>query len=194
MSFQLIGAGSDLSGTQTQMNKNILELQNNERTTIFKDDTGTRRVLMGKGPNGFYGLKVSKDTFDVYDAADEDLVFNSGQNVFKIVQSGTTETPGISLNTGGAFYGADSNTTTVTHNLGYIPAAMVYIDNGTYYEPVSGGLDWSQVGAAAFFLLGYGFTVNDTSLRIYTRCFGYNTNQTEPGYTVKYYLLQETAN
>jgi hypothetical protein len=77
MSFKNIGGGSSLEGIVNDINQNIFELKNREVTQIFKDDTGARRVLLGKGADGFYGIKVSKANKDVYDVSDDDLLFSS---------------------------------------------------------------------------------------------------------------------
>lgn len=77
---------SDSSGAQVtnQINGVARDLQALQTTQIFKDDTGTRRVLLGKGADGFYGLKVSETGTDVYVAGNDELIFNSDQNMFKI--------------------------------------------------------------------------------------------------------------
>lgn len=98
MGFKLLGGGSDLQTVVNDVNQNILELKNREVTEFFKDDTGTRRVLFGKGANGFYGLKVSPANVDVFTATDDQLIFNSAQNVFKIVATGTVVFPDTAAN------------------------------------------------------------------------------------------------
>jgi hypothetical protein len=85
MAIKLIPATNDLNSIVTQINTNLLDLKNNEVTTVIKDDTGTRRVLLGKGADGFYGIKVSKVGNDVYSAADDDLIFSSSFNNESIV-------------------------------------------------------------------------------------------------------------
>lgn len=60
-------------------NTAIGELNNRDSVLIFKDDVGTRRVLLGKG-NDFYGIKVSKTGSDVYSATDDELLFSSSFN------------------------------------------------------------------------------------------------------------------
>lgn len=92
---------SDSSGAQvtSQINGVARDVQSMQTTQIFKDDTGTRRVLLGKGLNGFYGLKVSKTGEDVYEATDSQLIFNSNQNMFKIA---TTVTGTYTITSGDA--------------------------------------------------------------------------------------------
>lgn len=184
MSFKLLGGGSNLDSIVSDVNQNISELKNRETTEIFKDDTGTRRVLLGKGQDGFYGLKVSQEGQDVYSAADDELIFNSNQNVFKIVATDTSS----------VFYPASSGQaqTVIPHNLGYAPMAQVY-----YYE---GGTNYfntpfpvfSPAGLAIFYLDYY---VNETNLVV--RVTKYNvagsTYASDSTINFRYYLLQETA-
>lgn len=197
MSFQLIGAGSDLSSTQTQVNKNILELKNNEVTTFFKDDTGTRRVLMGKGASGFYGLKVSQSGVDVYSAGDDELVFNSDNNVFKIVESGTTSITTPSITNSAVGYYTDQTTVTISHSLGFTPAVIAFT-----------GLTGNNIPLPAYGVISYDATaknsdyiytsVSSTEVRIIGKAeqmIFTAGSETAGGntYNIRYYLLQETA-
>ena len=65
-----------ISGTNNIVN----EVNNRDSVMVFKDDAGTRRVLIGKGSDGFYGMKVSKVGSDVYSSADSELLFSSNFN------------------------------------------------------------------------------------------------------------------
>ena len=47
------------------INENFDLLENINRTQIIKDDTGTPRILIGRLPDGTYGLVVSKPGTDV---------------------------------------------------------------------------------------------------------------------------------
>lgn len=80
----------------------------------------TKRVLIGKFPDGGYGLRVSKAGYDVTSnpVNNEQLVFNSDwADVLGIYQTGT-----LSVSAGG--------TATAAHNLGYIPFASAMINIG----------------------------------------------------------------
>ena len=199
MSFQLIGAGSDLTSTQTQINKTILELQNKERTEIFKDDSGTRRVLLGKGDNNFYGLKVSQEGKDVFSAPDEELVFNSNNNVFKVVQTGQVSITSKVVNGTAVGFYFDNTSVTIDHNLGFIPACMAFRTyDSTRYIPVPGyGLTQKDSSCKSWDWIYTDIT--DTQLTIYalTEMMIFVAGAEQQGgstYQIKYYLLQETAN
>lgn len=197
MSFQLIGAGSDLSSTQTQVNKNILELKNNETTTIFKDDTGTRRVLLGKGADGFYGVKVSPEGTDVYTAGDDDLVFNSNQNVFKIVATNTyVPTWTISITTAANQWNTGGEDVSIPHGLSYIPAIIGYVVYNDEYYPMP-YTSQDAAGGTSVVMQNIKISVDATNVIISHSAMALNF----PGgvafgipTSIKYYLLQETAN
>lgn len=185
----LIGGGSSLETVVSDMNKNLLEIKGSETTQIFKDETGTRRVLLGKGADGFYGLKVSQPNFDVFTAEDDELIFNSGQNVFKIVKVGTFT---MSKDASDNYNVTDADVDpSLYHNLGFAPGIVAFWYFDPYYFPdpffqvnrTSGALD-----------LHLRASVDDT------RVIGEIVAPTDgtdyagaASYTCKYYLLQETA-
>lgn len=132
MAFDFIGGdSSNLGSVINKINQNIGELKTQDVTKIFKDDTGVRRVLLGKGKNGFYGLKVSQEGIDVYDASDDDLVFNSSQNVFKIVGEATLTTGTVAGTATAGQVSLTVDLTALTHGLGYTPAVFGYIQEGS---------------------------------------------------------------
>lgn len=200
MSFKLLGGGSDLSTVISDVNQNILELKGREVTEIFKDDTGTRRVLLGKGQSGFYGLKVSKEGFDVYAAENDDLIFNSDQNIFKIVQTGTLETGPNSVATGSAgqflqnFVNVEA-----THNLGYIPAVIAYmvVGDGSSTQYMAMPLTVFSGGGGGTQAQWQRINIRTDETKIYVTyhvmVYGGGGFTDDDGYTIKYYLLQETA-
>ena len=179
MAIELIGETQDLPKVVNAANMNFLDLKGKETTQIFKDDTGTRRVLLGKGKDGFYGLKVSEPGVDVFDADDNDLYFNSSQNTFKIVATGTLDVTCNSATTQG--------TASVAHGLGYIPAYDAYISSGLDYFKTP----WTLFGVATADLVTYDLYVTETD--VVGRITVKNPGLTHQA-TFKYYLLQETAN
>lgn len=97
MSTPYISGPADNGQLANSLNGVMRDVDAMKKVQIFKDDTGTRRVLMGRGPDGFYGLKVSQEGSDVYEAGDDELVFNSDQNVFKIIATGTDTFPSMAV-------------------------------------------------------------------------------------------------
>lgn len=47
------------------LNENFALLENLTRTQVFKDETGVNRIILGRFPDGTYGLVISKPTKDV---------------------------------------------------------------------------------------------------------------------------------
>ena len=185
MSFKLIGGGSNLDTVVSDMNQNILELKGNERAQIFKDDAGVRRVLLGKGANGFYGLKVSKEGFDVTEVTDADLVFSSDRSTLKIALAGGANVTKQTLAIGGANYDSGSATTTIAHGLGYIPIVLATTQSGGYILPYT----YRSESGAGFMQHTIEASVDGTNLYITDSAFGYNHADNAQDLDVYYYLL-----
>lgn len=204
MSFQLIGGDtSNTSAIVNQVNQNIAQLKVQDVTNIFKDDTGTRRVLLGKGKDDFYGLKVSQAGTDVYDGADEDMVFNSDNNIFKIVQSGTvSQTLSNTSNTVSGAAGDNPQEFAIAHNLGYIPAFLVYVrapadffDGAVLFQLPHSTYINNDGGSDGLYFTHFYAVVDDTNLTIkYDHRSNTDYSPSAPTFEVRYYLLQETAN
>lgn len=201
MPFKPLSSSNSNESNLGQMNDMLRELFDRDITQIFKDDTGTRRVLLGKGADGFYGLKVSQTSFDVYTAGNDDLAFNSGQNVFKIVATYASTLPTTNADNGGAAgTGTSTVTEEITHNLGYVPAILSYISfSGMEYVqlPITHGIALSGA-TGGFGTVRYDIAVDTTKIYLTTKIdFWAGSAKTTPdfgGYSAKIYLLQETAN
>ena len=50
------------------LNENFALLENLNRTQIFRDETGTNRIIVGQFPDGTWGIAISKAGQDVLDA------------------------------------------------------------------------------------------------------------------------------
>lgn len=151
----------------------------------YFDSSGAVRALFDVN-----GIKVSQAGFDATTAAAGDLVFSSAFNLFKIVQTGTASIN--SIQTGGA-----SMITTITHNLGYTPAHLVFAEfppsmNGLY------GLTGITLCPASFSFLGASqyevktkivTSANSTTLKISVGDY-----LSTGVWNFRYYLMQETAN
>lgn len=167
-----------------QVNSLARDFRSKERTQIFKDDAGTRRVLLGKGADDFYGLKVSQEDVDVYSAADNELVFNSNQNVFKVVAQGTTS---VTYTANDTVY-----TSVVPHGQSNIPIVNAYFANSgarvsiPYYILGAGG------GGGYFIAAGIWAAVDATNI---TFVFANGNVLPLPGVAdFKYYIMVESAN
>lgn len=55
----------DYATLVTVINQNFALLENLNKSQTFKDETGTNRIILGRFPNGEYGLAISKAGEDV---------------------------------------------------------------------------------------------------------------------------------
>lgn len=189
MSAPPVNSDSSQSAVTNKINDIARDVQALQTTQIFKDDSGTRRVLLGKGANGFYGLKVSKDGKDVYEAANSDLVFNSGQNMFKIAATGTVNLPVVT----------SPNVGSITVNTGVATDTTLAYDCFLDTTATGGYLDRLPLIAAD--VLGTGSVIRkfDVSgfvdagtmrlLFLVTNNAGISTS----AWPVRWYVFQETA-
>lgn len=160
------------------------------------------QVLMGNQPNFGEGFYVTKDGIDARTASNsDDFIFNSGQNVFKIIKSynslrGAT-VAGYSI-ASAAGWAAGSAATVLAHELKFIPACIAFVDYGspnlvlTPYTQSNERTLAEYVQTQLFVVT----TATNISINSITK-----TNATDitggtitiPPYNFKIYLLQETA-
>lgn len=57
--------GMDQATMISSINQNFELLENLNRTQIFKDETGTQRIILGQFPDKTWGLIISKPGEDV---------------------------------------------------------------------------------------------------------------------------------
>lgn len=195
---------SDLTNPDNILSGTTRGVQNLGSPQVFSDGGNNQiivadtvpRVLMGNQKTfgeGFYVSKSGVNAATNTDAAQ--WIFNSNQDVFKIVQSGSTvNTPADPLPTG------VTSTTATPHGLGFLPGVFGFLNGtgstfltaNTYYQtpysfPGTFGGIW-QPG------IGFSFSVDATN--VYTTI----KNNTSVGITgigsvtFKYYLLQESSN
>ena len=167
--------------------------------TVKVNDGTDNRVALGLLSDGSYGLKVSQPGFDVLSAADDELIFNSGQNVFKIVGKHSGTLAALTA-TNGAALGATSATTfdVYPHGLGYIPIVMAnYIQNGnTVWWPIPLSTTYARTGTSivTFDMFVQADATNiqvNKELTIYGPAFA-TVSVADGTYTL--YLLQEAVN
>lgn len=187
--------------------------QASDRQLIYKDDFSTKtyydntnaRMIEGKLPDGSYGLWVSKPGFDVTTATADQLVFNSNQNIFKIVKTDTTSIPAVSFpGTGGIVF----QSIIIPHGLSYIPVLQAYAQVGYATFPTGAG---SQHFINAYVSLPYNGSLFASSSSDFTYYVDAAVDSTNVYFTyyyfasstygaadfpftpIKYDLLQESA-
>lgn len=164
-----------------------------------KVNNGTNMIgLFGPDSTGQTVIKIAKPGFDASTATDEQLVFNSSQNTFKIVGTGTLTAVGPTVSIAAVGVDVQSASTNIAHGLGFAPAVIAYAFDGLYYQFVPAKMGQNNTANYTAF-----DTVNvysdATNVRITVRTELYNfvagaRTYGPASYDIKYYLLQETAN
>lgn len=176
------------------VNKMVYGLQPNGTYGLAFNDSLNQRMLIGPDSTGTDVVKISKTGFDAGTTADANLIFNSNQNVFKIVGTGTSSCPALSLGSPGAgSFVSGTNNVIINHGLAYVP---IVVASGLYsagiYSPLPIGVN-SGVSTHASWINYYVFA-DSTSIYFNTDLLAYGAAASASSLAVKYYLLQETAN
>lgn len=170
----------------------------NFSTKVYYDQTNSR-IVEGKLPDGTYGMWVSKPGFDANNstaATAGNLVFNSNQDIFKIIQTGTTTISAASLTTAANSYGLATQVSTVAHNLGYPPIVIAYSsDNISAFLNAMPFNIPTAVTSTSFVQFEMDFSVDTQNIYFDFNLFGYNRTSTYSlgPYTIKYFVLQESV-
>lgn len=152
----------------------------------FFDSNGIGVAQFGQFTGGAVALKVAFPNVEVSSAPDSELIFNSNQNIFKIVQSGV-----VALN------GANSvstNTTTITIP-GYnnSPAFLAYLQLSNISTQLPSFNLTVQSGYAGIGYIIYGNAYQSgTDGKLDLSATNYTIANDPNTYTIKYYILQET--
>lgn len=181
------------------INDMFRQVESENRTRVIKDENGTNRIIEGRYPDGTYGMRVSKPGKDVLTSTGTDLVFDSNNNLFNIVKSGTTTlTLPVCQN------GSSVDTSiSVSHTLGYAPLviAFAYVPSSQASQTDVHFFGKAQVDTGnpsgsdipIVYVLNEKIQVSQNSINFYIK----ETNATgfaQPAltYNIKYYLLTET--
>ncbi len=186
-----ISAGTSQQRKDAQITQNFQELANKEKVDVKKDENGVSNILIGYQEGGFgtqdNGIKVAQQGVDVREATDDQLVLSSAFNLFKIVDSGTAT---ITLANPVTHF--SDNTATYSHNLGYVPGAIVYVT-------VDGSLGGELIGTPTtrFDALGnFGFSawfdVDSTDITLHVQPGGASAYD-GTSWDFRFYLVRETA-
>jgi len=172
--------------------------QDNDRI-IGRDQNNIPRMLILASGDDF-SMKLSKPNIDVLNAINSNLIFNSNQNIFKIVSSGnsTTNSYTVSGGSAGVWTNYLGSPLTINHGLGYIPSVIAYINYSNQYVLLPTTFQ-SIVGNSGTGAQFNRISVNVDSNNLYildtTLVNGViTTPYTAGGLSIKYYLLQESAN
>jgi len=172
-------------------NKPVISTSAIKQNTIFSDPTTqTPRVIEGLLPDNNYGMWVSKPGIDATKATLDQLIFNSNQDILKIVQSDTFSFE----------FSADPiSTGKIAHNLGFAPMVSAFLNqvvdpalsDSSFNLPLPTWVSVSIDTTAQVVSFGaYLFAFTDTKYVYFTLFNSFGLPATLP---ITYYLLQETA-
>lgn len=167
---------------------------------LIAGNDGKPQVLLGPQATFGNGFFVAKPGIDVTATSNpSDFIFNSGQNTFKIVQTGYITMPSVtSLNSASSFGTGFTQSNSIAHNLGYTPAVIAFRQEGDLTSPIFSPLPrtgiWQCTGTG-YVQYSYRITVTSDSVYAIAEVFSYSdTGVVIPSNQVKYFLLQESAN
>lgn len=145
--FIPINPAADTSQQVSIINKNFAELDAEGTIKLYSDKNGIPNISIGIQPDGTSRIKVAKPGIDVTKATDAQLAFNSAQNTLKIIATGLVDLPvTFPVRTGKLENFSETSMFEITHNLGFIPACLIY------YANAAGGV------SNAYFPFSYGST------------------------------------
>lgn len=156
---------------------------------IIVYDGISNKALLGRDGAGNYVVKVAQDGFDVLTATDSQLIFNSANNLFKIVDTGTVSISHVhTVNS--------AKTTTVAHGQSGRPLTVAFANN--LVAPGVSGSPSYQMPFTYPAVSGAGNLVISTLLQAYVDAtnltvYTWSANATTITADIKYYVLQETA-
>jgi hypothetical protein len=198
VAFNLIPGGADQNSVTTTVNQTILELKNQDVTKVFKDEEGTRVVVLDKN-----GLRTTApgSGIDVVTAADGDLTFNSAFNTFRISRTAAVTSTAIPFNVPANTIQAYEQIDTYTHSLGYFPrligVQLNYIGGQTYSLPNTDLWYFGNFTSTSC-IVTWGVRVTSTTVSIVTTLLVDNassaipTTGTTSAHNFRLYLLEQT--
>ncbi len=176
-----------------------------QRTTSTLDskvrlEQGNGRLIVSDGINniGLFGydsvgnivVKIAKSGYNADTATNDQLVFNSAQNIFKIVKI-------MNLNVLKAANSSDSGLVSAAHGLSFIPAIIAYASYGIGYQSMPISTPETSATGVGLNVLSSAVYVDSTN--IYGETLTPNTGTVHSFYgatvnlDIKVYLMQETA-
>lgn len=189
-------------GTQTTTGQNIINdpatanpvmvTSGITQNTIFSDPTTqTPRIIEGLLPDSTYGMWVSKPGIDVTTAGVAGLIFNSNQDILKVIQTNTT-----TFN----FSSSAISTGKIAHGLNFTPLVLAFVNNVDLGSITSG--DTTTLPLPSWMDLSVDTTNAEVHFNTYLSIFVdnqyfyatfFNALGTARNFLITYYLLQETA-
>lgn len=170
-------------GTDADTSVGQLQMQNKQ---ILANDGTTNVGLYGYNPAlNAWGFFLTDPGTDVTTNTDlTKFIFNSNQDILKIILSGTTSIPSTT----------SLNTISIPHGLGFQPFLIAFAQSNifgagqTYLLPHLVTATNSAVTGAFVVSVEFGAYTDSTNLNFYIRSAGVSANA-----TITYYVVQESA-
>lgn len=200
----VISQGMSITGASNSITMGISST-NNQAQLLFNDGT-TNRLLIGQNSSGSEVVWISKAGAEVTTASASDLIFNSAQDIFKIISKVQTTIPSFTIGTGKQNF----SLVTVAHGQSTIPIVNVYVQSymlnsstfaliSSSYTPVpissrtQGDPTFQNVAGGTYYSnVSINFAVDATYVYIQAFYSGSSTD-TLAAIPVTYFVLQETA-
>lgn len=201
----------DTSNTDNQTGVSLTDNSNNNLVTIGRvsgedsttgltiyDASNTRRLLGGLYPNGNIKIALSQPTYDVATATDDQLIWSSDFNLFKIAKSGTVSIPEVIVPAPDYLNG-----TTVSIDTGYafkpekIYLVQCYTENGTILPRILPNLDVNSapISGGIYSLLTADATSSENgNVFLQINLIVYGGTNSDGGFDVKWFIVEETLN
>lgn len=188
---------TDVNNLINAYNAGRIDFNNFNTPLIIPDANGIPNVMLGpRQVNNQRGLFIAKPGVNVVTATDDQLIFNSSQNIFKIVTTGTGVTPSSSVGASPGWGVFSLSPITQAHSLSFVPIVMGFVQVGSKYVLMPYTF-FSSTGANIGTFETPVVSADATNVYINTDCI-INVTSGSPsvnigGRNVKYYLLQESA-
>jgi hypothetical protein len=160
MVLQPISTGNSQSSNYNQINDMVRQLNKEQTTKVFRsgnnnaiitgklpydggygtlyyDANGIPAIEIGILPDGGVGLKIAKSGVDVTTATDDNLNFNSSQNVLQVSESGIAHLDALTVTS--LLFDANQVTINFTKTYASVPIVLGYILEGNSYRPWQAG-------------------------------------------------------
>lgn len=171
--------------------------QKNQQVIAY-DGTANKALMGYNSALNKWGFFVADDGVDVTTNSDpSQLIFNSSQDMFKIVQTGTTtKSPPSSWSNGNV------QTITISHGLGFKPAFLVYVTNpdlsGVGYINSNNLTNLPSTiyvtsGGSSIIISTADVDTSNLYIHLLNLSGGTASGLDAYTWTYKYYILQETA-
>lgn len=183
------------------INNNFRQIEAENRTKVIRDESGVNRIIYGRFPDGKYGMKVSMPGIDVLTTGDDELIFNSSQNILKVAKVGTFTAPSYPIySVAGEWRTSKAGgVNPIPHGLSEAPAVIAFTEADGQYSLLPRTF-MSAIGTGssnAMISRTIAVNVDDTNVYILdtTTTHGLVTgaNATAGAQPIKYFLLQESA-